>query len=222
MFPLKDNVESQTLPIVTWLIIALNIFVFLFELSIGSTNLNPFLKTYGFIPVDFFSHLGPAESMNILASMFLHAGWGHLIGNIWFLYIFGDNVEDRLGHFRYFFFYILTGFIAALAQAFINPHSQAVMIGASGAISGVLGAYFLFYPQARVLSLVPMGSYSRMMEIPAAFFLGLWFIMQLFTGIVPIATGLNEESGGVAFFAHVGGFISGTIMAKIFDLMNKD
>ncbi len=222
MFPLKDNVESQTLPIVTWLIIALNIFVFLIELSIGSQNLEPFLQTYGFIPANFFSHISLAQGAPILFSMFLHAGWGHLIGNIWFLYIFGDNVEDRLGHFPYLFFYILTGFVAALAQACINPSSHIVMIGASGAISGVLGAYFLFYPTARVLSLVPMGMYSRMMEIPAAFFLGLWFVMQLFTGIVPIAAGVNEESGGVAFWAHVGGFISGALVSKIFDLFPKD
>jgi len=216
MFPLRDNVESQSLPIVTWIIIALNVFVFLIELSVGS-NIEPFLQNYGLVPADFFANLGAAQGIHILSSMFLHAGWGHLIGNMWFLYIFGDNVEDRMGHFRYLLFYIITGLCAALAQTFITPHSHIAMVGASGAISGVLGAYLLFYPQARVLTLVPMGSYSRTTEIPAVFFLGLWFVMQLFTGILPLAAGVSQDQGGVAFWAHVGGFVSGALLSKVFD-----
>jgi membrane associated rhomboid family serine protease len=136
---------------------------------------------------------------------------------MWFLFIFGDNVEDRMGHSRYFFFYVLAGLCAALAQMFISPHSHIAMIGASGAISGVLGAYLIFYPSARVLTLMPMGSYSRTVEVPAIFFLGLWFVMQLFTGIVPLAAGISQDNGGVAFWAHVGGFIFGIIACKIFD-----
>ncbi len=216
MFPLKDNIESQSLPIISWLIIGLNVFVFLIELSVGS-DIEPFLQACGFVPADFFAHVGPAGSIHILSSMFLHAGWGHLIGNMWFLFIFGDNVEDRMGHFRYFLFYIITGLYAALTQAFITPGSHIAMVGASGAISGVLGAYLLFYPQARVLTLVPLGYYSRTMEVPAIFFLGLWFVMQLFTGILPLAAGISQDSGGVAFWAHVGGFISGVVLSKLFD-----
>ena len=217
MFPLKDNIESQSLPIVTWLIIALNVFVFLIELSVGSNHIEPFLQIYGLIPANFFANIGPSECMNILSSMFLHAGWGHLVGNMWFLFIFGDNVEDRMGHIRYFFFYLLAGFCAAFTQMFITPDSHIAMIGASGAISGVLGAYLIFYPSAKVLSLVPMGYASRTIEIPALFFLGLWFVMQLFTGIVPLAAGMSQDTGGVAFWAHVGGFVFGIITCKIFD-----
>jgi len=136
---------------------------------------------------------------------------------MWFLFIFGDNVEDRMGHFRYFFFYLLAGVCAALAQMFISPHSHIAMVGASGAISGVLGSYLLFYPSARVLSLVPMGYYSRTVEVPAIFFLGLWFVMQLFTGIVPLAAGISQDNGGVAFWAHVGGFVFGITTCKLFD-----
>ncbi len=198
MFPIRDNIESRSLPLITWAIIALNLMVFLIELSAGS-NIEAFLQNYGLVPAYFFSHLGMAAGLHVLSSMFLHAGWGHLIGNMWFLYIFGDNVEDRMGHFRYLAFYLITGLCAALTQTFITPSSQIAMVGASGAISGVLGAYMLFYPSARVLTLLPMGSYSRSAEVPAIYFLGLWFIMQLFTGIAPLAAGVNQDAGGVAF-----------------------
>jgi membrane associated rhomboid family serine protease len=216
LFPIRDNIESRSLPIITWIIIALNVIVFLIELSVGS-GIEPFLQHYGLIPSYFFSHLGAGAALHVLSSMFLHAGWGHLIGNMWFLYIFGDNVEDRMGHFRYLAFYLITGLCAALTQTFITPDSQIAMVGASGAISGILGAYMLFYPNARVLTVMPAGSYSRSAEVPAVFFLGLWFVMQLFTGIMPIAAGVSQDAGGVAFWAHIGGFISGALLAKLFD-----
>jgi len=216
LFPIRDNIESRSLPLITWVIIALNVLVFLIELSAGS-GIESFLQNYGLVPAYFFSHLGFGAGLHVLSSMFLHAGWGHLIGNMWFLYIFGDNVEDRMGHLRYLAFYLITGLCAALTQTFITPNSQIAMVGASGAISGVLGAYMLFYPNARVLTVVPAGSYSRSAEVPAIFFLGLWFVMQLFTGILPIATGVVQDVGGVAFWAHVGGFISGALLAKLFD-----
>jgi membrane associated rhomboid family serine protease len=217
MFPLRDNVDSQNLPIVTWLIIALNAFVFLIELSVGPDHVEAFLQTYGLVPSDFFAQIGLNESMHIMSSMFLHAGWAHLIGNMWFLFIFGDNVEDRMGHFRYLVFYLLAGICAAFSQMLISPHSQIALVGASGAISGVLGAYLLFFPSAKVLSLIPMGYYSRTTEIPAVFFLGFWFILQLFTGIVPLAAGMSQDNGGVAFWAHIGGFVFGIITCKLFD-----
>jgi len=217
MFPLKDNVDSQSLPLVTWLIIALNTLVFLVELSIGPEHIESYLQSYGLVPADFFAHIGFNEGMHIFSSMFLHAGWAHLIGNMWFLFIFGDNVEDRMGHFRYLVFYLLSGISAAFAQMLISPHSQVAMVGASGSISGVLGAYLVFFPSARVLSMVPAGSYSRTVELPAQFFLGLWFIMQLFTGIIPLASGASQDNGGVAFFAHIGGFIFGITTCKFID-----
>lgn len=216
MFPIRDNIESNHLPVINWLFIGINVFVFLIELLIGS-DIESFLQNYGLVPAYFFSHTDLLGMLHILSSMFLHAGWAHLIGNMWFLYIFGDNVEDRMGHFRYFSFYLLSGLFAALSQLFITPGSHIAMVGASGAISGVLGAYMLFYPDARVLTLLPMGVYSRTAEVPAVFFLLLWFAMQLVTGIMPIAAGISQEAGGVAFWAHVGGFLSGALMAKIFD-----
>jgi membrane associated rhomboid family serine protease len=147
--------------------------------------------------------------------MFLHGGWAHLLGNMWFLFIFGDNVEDCFGHIGYLFFYIFAGTVAALAQIFAGPSSHIAMIGASGAISGVLGAYFAFYPQARVVTLIPMGMVSRVVELPAIYFLGFWFALQFFSGVSSLAA-TAEEAGGVAFWAHVGGFVAGLLIAKIF------
>ena len=151
----------------------------------------------------------------MFTSMFLHAGWGHLFGNMWFLYIFGDNVEDRFGPFGYLFFYLFCGVCAAATQVLVNPNSTVAMIGASGAISGVLGYYFITYPQARVLTLVPLGAFSRVMEIPAIVFLGIWFAMQFFTGLSSLAVAPAQEAGGVAFWAHVGGFVAGIVLALI-------
>jgi membrane associated rhomboid family serine protease len=210
MFPLRDNNPSETVPILTWVLIVANVLAFLLELSAGAEN---FVSRYGFTPALFFSQPDAAEITTIFSSMFLHGGWAHLLGNMWFLYLFGDNVEDRLGHIPYLVFYLLSGVAAAMMQAVLNPHSTVEMIGASGAISGVLGAYFVFFPQATVESLVPMGMFSRIYQVPAIVFLGLWFGIQLFTGFSSIG---GPDTGGVAFWAHVGGFAFGLVVAKIF------
>ncbi len=177
--------------------------------------LDRLLDGHGVVPAVLATHLtDPREIATIFSSMFLHAGWGHLIGNMWFLFLFGDNVEDRFGHFGYLFFYLFCGCCAAMTQIFAQNGSHTAMIGASGAISGVLGAYFVFYPQARVLTLFLMGIFTRLVEVPAVLFLGLWFVMQFFTGIFSLAIGSDPNVGGVAFWAHVGGFVAGFIIAQ--------
>lgn len=217
MFPLKDTIPCESVPLVNWLIIILCTFVFLFEFSLGTGQpLAHFLDTYGVVPWHFLSNVGPRQVSTIFSSMFLHAGWGHLIGNMWFLYIFGDNIEDRFGHFGYLLFYLFCGCCAALAQIFVQHDSHIAMVGASGAISGVLGAYFVFYPQARVLTLVPLGFFTRLYELPAIWFLGIWFGMQFLTGLTSLAIASTSEAGGVAFWAHVGGFAAGFVIAQFF------
>jgi membrane associated rhomboid family serine protease len=223
MFPIRDLIESRTVPIISYLIILLNCIVFLFELSLGEGNQETFFQQYGFVPSYFFSNPGLSEAESIFSSMFLHAGWAHVIGNMWFMWIFGDNVEDRFGHIGFIFFYLFTGLCAALTQAFIDPHSQIAMVGASGAISGVLGAYFVFYPTARVEALIPFGYFSRITVVPAVIFLGIWFGMQLIPGLTSLASvSGGHEVGGVAFWAHVGGFVSGYIIAQMVRVVTKD
>ncbi len=178
--------------------------------------LEPFLAQYGLVPARFFENpfLG---LMNIFTSMFLHGGWGHLLGNMWFLHVFGDNVEDNLGHVRYFFYYLLMGFGAAAAQLAANPASQLPMVGASGAIAGILGGYFILHPRARVLTLIPIFIFIRFIEIPAFFFLGLWFLMQAVNGVGALsAQAVRGDLGGVAWWAHAGGFAAGFIGIWLF------
>jgi len=200
MFPVSDVIPSRTTPVVTIAIIILNAIAFLFELTLSERGLEQFVQAYGVVPADF-------SWLAVLSSMFLHGGWLHFLGNMLYLWIFGDNVEDRLGHLRYLVFYLFCGAIAALGQSITNPYSAVPMIGASGAIAGVMGAYFVLYPHSRVLTAVFIFFYLDLVEIPAIFFLGIWFFMQLFSGVGSI--GADAASGGVAFWAHVGGFIAG-------------
>lgn len=215
MFPLKDNIPSETFPIVNYLLIAICTLVFLSEISQGSAGLEQFIDTYGLIPSNILHSMSVPEVTTVFSSMFLHAGWDHLLGNMWFLFIFGDNVEDRFGHIGYLFFYLFCGICAAATQVMINADSTIAMIGASGAISGVLGYYFVTYPQAQVLTLVPLGGFSRVTEVPAIIFLGIWFALQFFTGVSSLAVASPHEAGGVAFWAHVGGFVAGVVLAFI-------
>lgn len=215
MFPLRDTIPSRRLPVVNWLIILACTLVFLFESSLPSQGIEQFMDIFGLVPSVLLGHPDPQRVGTVFSSMFLHAGWGHLLGNMWFLYIFGDNVEDRLGHIGYLFFYLFAGVSAAATQVLVESHSNIAMVGASGAISGVLGAYFVFFPQARVLSLVPMGFYSRTYEVPAFVFLGFWFFMQLLPGMSSLVAASQDEVGGVAFWAHVGGFVSGWLIAHL-------
>ena len=209
MIPLKDVIPSRTTPFVTVTIIVLNSVGFLFELSLPEERLESFLRVMGVVPADF---LWPT----VLTSMFLHGGWLHFLGNMLYLWIFGDNVEDQLGHGRFVLFYLLCGVTAALAHIFMNPFSVAPTIGASGAIAGVMGAYFVLYPRSRILALVPLLIFWDIFEVPAIFFLGLWFVIQFFSGVGSVAAGAGIETGGVAFWAHVAGFLAGMVGVLVF------
>ena len=208
MIPLRDIIPSRTTPFVTMGIIAVNALAFCFELSLSPPALQIFLREYGIVPATF-------AWSTLLSSMFLHGGWLHAIGNLWYLWIFGDNVEDRLGHGRYLVFYLLCGAMAGLAQTLVNPGSYMPTIGASGAIAGVMGAYFVLYPHSRVLTLIPLFIFIEIIEIPAVFFLGFWFLMQLFSGAGSIAHTTSSQ-GGIAFWAHVAGFVVGLVGVFVF------
>ena len=195
-----------------WLLIGGNLWGFFFELSLSPEGLDTFLRRYSFIPARMWSGQYPlsASFLTILVAMFLHAGWLHIGGNMLFLYIFGDNVEDRLGHFRYLVFYLLCGICAALCHAFFNPASRIPSLGASGAISGVLAAYLFLYPRARILTLVPLFLFFTT-EIPAFVFIVFWFVVQFFSGEASLRMS-TPTSGGTAYFAHIGGFLAGIVL----------
>jgi len=199
MIPLRDVIPSRTTPYITITIIVLNALMWLFEVSLPHESLNEFLTVYGVVPAYF-------SWPTLITSMFLHGSWSHVIGNMWYLWIFGDNVEDRVGHGRFIVFYLLCGIVAALGQVAVDPHSMLPTIGASGAIAGVMGAYFVLYPHSRVLTLIPW-IFLQVVELPALVLLGFWFLMQLVdAGAVAVTAGTG---GGVAFAAHVVGFVVG-------------
>jgi membrane associated rhomboid family serine protease len=205
VIPLRDVIPSRTTPYITVTIILLNAVAWLFEISLQQNDLNQFLYVYGVVPAQF-------TWPTLITSMFLHGGWMHVIGNMWYLWIFGDNVEDRLGHAGYIIFYLLCGIVAAFGQIVIDPTSTLPTIGASGAIAGVMGAYFVLYPRSRVLTLVPLILWWEMFELPAVVLLGFWFLLQLFSAAGSIAvTAGTHGSGGVAFMAHVAGFVFGGV-----------
>jgi len=214
VMPLRDVQERRTFPVVNLALIGANIAVFLYQLSLGS-RLGGFIRSAAFVPAQYFAPGGAAEdARSVFVSMFLHGGWMHLGGNMLYLYIFGDNVEDRVGHVRYLFFYLLCGWAATLLHGILNAGSTVPTIGASGAISGVLGAYMLLFPRARVLTLIPLGFYMQVRELPALFVLGLWFVMQFLSGVVSIGVRASETAG-VAVWAHIGGFVAGMILVKL-------
>ena len=214
MLPLSDHNPSRTTPVVNILLIAANVFMFFWELSLGP-NLEPALFNVAFIPARFwYAPVAPLNVIGMFVSMFLHGGWLHLGGNMLYLWIFGDNIEDRLGHFRYLIFYLLCGIVATLAHAFFNPASRMPSIGASGAIAGVLGAYLLLFPRAQVTTLIPIFFFITVREIPAFIILGLWFVLQLFTGAAVMGAHMNDV-GGVAYFAHIGGFVAGMVLVIV-------
>jgi len=203
MIPLRDVIPSRTTPYVTVTIIVLNALAWFFELALPRDVLPVFLQFYGVVPADF-------SAPTIITSMFLHGGWSHVIGNMWYLWIFGDNVEDRLGHGRFLVFYLFCGAAAAFGQIAIDQQSTLPIIGASGAIAGVMGAYFVLYPQSRVLTFITLIIWYEIVEIPAIVLLGFWFVMQLFSaGSVAITA--STHGGGVAFMAHVAGFVVGMV-----------
>ena len=218
LIPLRDDNPSSITPAVSWVLIATCVLAFLWQLSLGPRDGQIAVYALGVIPVVLLEGARlPAEVAmvpplaTVFTSMFLHGGWMHLIGNMLYLWIFGDNVEDSMGHGRFIVFYLLCGVAAVLAQALPDTHSQVPMIGASGAISGVLGAYLLLYPHARVLVLIPLGFFTQLIRLPAGIVLGLWFALQLFNSLVTPAGG-----GGVAFGAHIGGFVAGIALIPLF------
>jgi membrane associated rhomboid family serine protease len=227
VIPLRDDVPSQTTPFVTYGLIALNVVVYLYQFSLSLDSRGPgaeafeaFIMEFGAVPcritgacttVDQFPH--PAAT--ILTSMFLHANLLHVLGNMLYLWIFGDNVEDTLGHGRFLVFYGLSGLAAALGQTLVNPTSRVPMVGASGAVAGVLGAYLILFPGATVLTLMMFGIFYRIVHIPAVIVLGFWIVIQIVSGYLTVALG-RGESGGVAWFAHIGGFVAGMLLLFLF------
>ncbi|MBN2468535.1 MAG: rhomboid family intramembrane serine protease [Deltaproteobacteria bacterium] len=220
MIPLRDRNPSGTFPFVTIFLIVVNVLVFLYQLSLGR-SLPTFLYQYSLVPARlFYDSAAPVAAsipgiLSFFSSMFFHGGWLHIIGNMWYLWIFGDNVEDRLGHGMFIVFYLVCGFVAALFHVVLNPRSIVPVVGASGAIAGVLGAYLVCYPFARVLTLVPIFVFIQLVEIPAIFFLVLWFLLQFFSGTLTIAVTAETAAGGVAWWAHVGGFLCGAVIIKL-------
>jgi membrane associated rhomboid family serine protease len=219
VIPLRDTVPRRRVPLVTWLLIALNAAVFLWELSLGARS-GTSLATWGFVPARFLAHAPggaadlPARLLPLVTSMFLHAGWLHLLGNMLYLHIFGDNVEDALGHLPFLGFYLLSGAASALVQALAAPSSEIPMVGASGAIAGVLGAYFVLYPNARVVTLLPLVVFIRIVEVPSFFFLLFWFLLQFLSGAISLGSA-SAAQGGVAWWAHVGGFAAGLALGLL-------
>jgi len=224
MFPLRDNIPARHFPIVTIWLIVINAVCFLYEYQLGG-HLPQFLAQNGFVAARFLqlqqqNPFGVGHFLPVLSSMFLHGSLLHLFGNMWMLWIFGDNVEDTMGHGRYLFFYLLCGVAAVAVQAWAYPRAVTPMIGASGAISGVLGAYLISYPKARILTFIPVFIFFYMVEIPAFVFLIFWFAVQFIQGYVHLNFG-NIAQGGVAWWAHVGGFVAGIALLPLFKLRKR-
>jgi membrane associated rhomboid family serine protease len=206
MFPIgDDNTSRRTFPLVTYALIALNILFFLVELSGG----DPFIEKWAFVPGRFLGNPS-GDFLTLFTSMFMHAGLVHLGGNMLYLWIFGDNVEDRFGHIKFIIFYLLCGLAATFAQLAFGPGSNVPNLGASGAIAGVLGAYILLFPQGRVRVLQG----QRVIQVPALLVIGLWIVLQLFSGIGSLAS--SAQTGGVAYMAHIGGFVAGFVLTYLF------
>lgn len=216
MIPLRDINPTERFSLVTFTLIVLNCAVFVYELTLGTVDGGTFLVSFGLIPKRLFypeSVMGgtiPAAA-TLFTSMFLHGGWLHVAGNMLYLWIFGNNVEDATGRFRYIIFYLICGLFAAVAHAFVNRSSLTPLIGASGAVSGVLGAYVLLYPRARVVTLVMFGFYLRTVKVPALIVLGFWFVLQFLNALIS-----GNSGGGVAWYAHIAGFLAGTFLIGLF------
>ena len=208
MIPIRGENPTHSVPIITYVLIVINIVVFIFQTMLGSYN-EQFIYQFALIPSDVSGFTSLESLSNIFTSMFMHAGLAHIGGNMLYLWIFGDNVEDRLGSMKYLIFYIVGGVVASIAHIFTNPVSNIPTVGASGAIAAVLGAYLVLYPRQKVLTLIPLGFYMRMTMVPAFIVLGLWFILQLFSGVISLG---GPDVGGVAFWAHIGGFVSGVLL----------
>jgi membrane associated rhomboid family serine protease len=213
MFPLRDSLRSHSLPIATIILIAANLYVFYLELSMSDRQLTAAIRQYGMTPIKLVEALSGGSTaigdyLPLFSNLFMHGGWMHIIDNMWYLWIFGDNVEDWLGHVSFVAFFLLNGLIANVSHILLDPVSTTPVIGASGAMSGILGAYLILYPSARIKTLVPIFIFLQIFEVPALIFLGLWFFLQVQNSAL---TGTN-----IAWWAHIGGFLSGMILIKIF------
>lgn len=214
MLPLRDMNPTRRFPIMTYALILINVVVFLWELRFSPEQLEATFNSLAVVPANASAQpFALSTILSIIRSMFFHGGWGHLLGNMLYLYLFGDNVEDRLGWIMYAVLYFGSGFAAAWAQIAIDPTSTIVLVGASGAIAGVLGSYFLFFPGVRVRGIVPLGFLGFWTEWPAWIVIGLWFLVQLFSGAASL--GVVMSGGGVAFFAHIGGFVFGLLLTRL-------
>jgi membrane associated rhomboid family serine protease len=227
--PLRDDNPTQITPYVTYGLILINILVFLYEISLGAPQLESFFRAWAVVPRELTASLegqlvvaGPPELLTLVTSQFLHGGFLHVAGNMLYLWIFGNNVEDRMGHTRFLIFYLLCGVLASLAQWFFSSGSDIPSLGASGAIAGVMGAYILKFPQAKILTLIPLGFFITTFRVPALFFLGFWFVQQALYGVASLdaPTNIGMESGGVAYWAHAGGFVVGALLGPLFGLLS--
>ena len=227
MVPLKDDNPTQITPYVTYVLVALNVLAFLYELTLSQPQLEQFFQAWAVVPRELTASFDGAgaiatnpEWITLFSSQFLHGGFLHIAGNMLYLWIFGNNVEDRLGHAKFVVFYLACGALAALAQWYFAAGSTIPSLGASGAIAGVMGAYIIRFPRARVLTLVPLGIILIPFRIPAVFFLGFWFLMQAFNGIASLGTptNLGMETGGIAYWAHAGGFVFGMVLGPLLGL----
>ncbi|HWR37217.1 MAG TPA: rhomboid family intramembrane serine protease [Clostridia bacterium] len=221
MIPLRDDAPRINTPYITYFLLAANIIVFLFEVMLAPPVRNAFVYEFGLVPANITNLLGgvpqitpEAALLPIVTSMFLHGSWLHLIANMWALYIFGDNVEDHLGHFLYLVLYLGTGVAASLVHTAFNVNSTVPSVGASGAIAGIMGAYFVLYPAARVLTLVPF-FFIFFVWLPAWVVLGYWFVAQFLSGAATAITATSRTTGGIAFWAHVGGFVAGVVLIRL-------
>lgn len=208
MFPIKDTIRSRSFPLVTWALILINTLVFFFETSLSAADLEQLIFNFGLVPAD-FSFSNPLTWLPLLTHMFLHGSWYHLISNMWTFFIFGDNVEDRLGSGRFLLFYLVGGVAAGMIQMFQGGDPNIPSIGASGAIAAVLGAYFLYFPRSKVVTFIPFLILIWFVNIPAVIYLGFWFVSQLFSGIT------STSASGIAWWAHIGGFVFGLLMAMV-------
>ena len=218
MFPLRDTVPNRTFPSTTLTLIILCGIAFLFETTLPPELLEKFTYYFGIVPIEYTKRhrhsLPLIDYLSFLTTMFLHGGWLHFLGNMWFLKIFGSKVEDRIGHGRFLVFYLIVGVLASMFYIYFNPRSSMPVIGASGAIAGVMGAYFVLFPRARILTFIPIIIIPWFIEVPAVFFLGLWFLLQVFSGTVVQV--LPSSGEGVAWWAHIGGFIAGILLVVFF------
>ncbi|MBD2445979.1 rhomboid family intramembrane serine protease [Nostoc sp. FACHB-152] len=223
MFPLYDENPTRITPYFTYGLIGMNVLVFLHEVSLSHARLNQFLGEYAVVPQQLTTNFA-GEWVTLFTSQFLHGGWWHLISNMVFLWVFGNNIEDRLGHFKYLIFYLACGALAAMCQWFIAMYSEIPSLGASGAISGVLGAYLIRFPHARITTLVFLGFFVTTISVPALVVIGIFFVQNIISGLASLqsAANMSVQTGGVAYWAHIGGFVFGVMLAPLFGLFKRD